>query len=751
MEVSTAQNGRTSDIYIGDFAPIVTAPEVFSLDATCQQSDLTSRETELIAAAAAASGASASDITVNYGSGSESYAVNWNFDTTDESIRTSVSSTAFTNELKAELLSETAFQACFRLTTCEDRPEELDGLIDGVVVQGVSCSVIGSIYVDTFGGDACTDATFLENCPVTCGQCACSAADCNNQGTTSDNNYADGCLCDCDTGFTGDNCENAFSLAPSRTPSSQPSFAIPSVSPSLAPSCYEYNSNQLGNPDLRISEEDSTFDGTNFILALRVPNIYEVDSLSFVGSDLAKYEGPSNPGSWSESPIDCLRVWSTNMDFNTFLDITTFSATDNKYCSKLSVDLYENDAANRDIKYEMPWCVSLATETQVAASIDVNIDEPGFLQVSRSAAMMHPDYANDEAQVVLEFTTQVVFPWTIDGTYSWLDETNVISNTATLTETNTECNSRDYCWQDWRLEFRVDSVCLRLFNLNFQMTAAYNGERQNVQILGEILPEASCAVTIDDINTQLSGAILLSPDVSDFSDATQLYRHLSYRYHVQETVYAQVTISDNPAPITNLAVDTFTLTQNGNTFDQSFTEVTQSGGQIVMSFVLDPPVAGTIAGITTTLSVALTITYGDGTVRRRRLQSDVSSDGYLDRAGVSIVFIIQNAGCSAPQGNAGDIFRSQCQVAGSEEIRHCDRGQWHLLGQSCPEPPLLEGTQEDAYATSSSKDYTWEIVFLSVLCFAIAVVGYVIYSYCLPKSDQWTIPGPKLKETPVMA
>jgi len=216
-------------------------------------------------------------------------------------------------------------------------------------------------------------------------------------------------------------------------------------------------------------------------------------------------------------------------------------------------------------------------------------------------------------------------------------------------------------------------------------------------------------------------------------------------------VYSQITISDNPAPIDALTVDTFTLTQNGNTFDHAFTEVTQSGGQLVLSFVLDPPVAGTIAGITTTLSVGLTITYGDGTVRRRRLQSEASNDGYLDQAGASIVFIIQNAGCSAPEGNAGDIFRAQCQVAGLEEIRHCNRGQWHLLGESCPEPPLVEDTQEDVYVTSSSNDYTWEIVFLSVACFAIAVVGYVIYSYCLTKSDQWTIPGPKLKETTVIA
>lgn len=212
------------------------------------------------------------------------------------------------------------------------------------------------------------------------------------------------------------------------------------------------------------------------------------------------------------------------IEFATFLDVTTFSTADNKYCSKLDVEIYENSQADRDIQYEMPWCVGLATETQVAASIDVIIDEPGFLHVSRCVAFMHPDYHQNEALMVLEFTTQVVFPWSLDDTFSWVLTDNIVANSATLTEVTTECNSRDYCWQDWRLEFRVDSVCLRIFNMHLQMTASYAGQTQTVDVVGEVHPEASCAVVIDDMHSQLSGEILLSPDSTDFSEDTQLYR-----------------------------------------------------------------------------------------------------------------------------------------------------------------------------------------------------------------------------------
>jgi len=281
------------------------------------------------------------------------------------------------------------------------------------------------------------------------------------------------------------------------------------------------------------------------------------------------------------------------------------------------------------------------------------------------------------------------------------------------------------------------------------MTATYGDETQVVDVIGEVHPEASCAVTIDDINTRLSGEILLSPDSSDFGDATQLYR-----YHILESVYAQVTISNNPAPITAILVDSFTLTQNGNTFDQSFAEFAANGNQLVLSFVLDDEVQGTIAGITTTLTIDLIITYGDGTVRRRRLQAETggSDSEKLEHAGASVSFIIQTAGCSAPTGHPGEVIRSTCQYGDAEEIRHCERGRWALLSSLCPEPPKCSDCgQIVVTSTSSSQGYTWEILFFSVLFAAIAAIGYAFHIYCMKSPDKWVMPSPKAKHTTVIA
>jgi len=60
--------------------------------------------------------------------------------------------------------------------------------------------------------------------------------------------------------------------------------------------------------------------------------------------------------------------------------------------------------------------------------------------------------------------------------------------------------------------------------MHLQMTASYAGQTQTVDVVGEVHPEASCAVVIDDMHSQLSGEILLSPIPTDFSVDTQLYR-----------------------------------------------------------------------------------------------------------------------------------------------------------------------------------------------------------------------------------
>lgn len=179
---------------------------------------------------------------------------------------------------------------------------------------------------------------------------ACTVDDCNNRGTTDDSNYANGCgnskissweifrrnflwECDCDNGFTGSNCEMEFSFAPSKTPSATPTVSTPSEMPSLAPSCYEYDPEQLGNPDLKISAEDSFFVENDFTIALRVPTIYQILSLGFADSDLAQYES-SSPGPWVETAIPCIRIWSAEMDVTNKIFCPSSEKNNHKWMKK---------------------------------------------------------------------------------------------------------------------------------------------------------------------------------------------------------------------------------------------------------------------------------------------------------------------------------------------------------------------------------------------------------------------------------
>jgi len=606
----------------------------------------------------------------------------------------------------------------------------------------------------TLLGD-CSRDDLRSACTLSCGECACDDSVCNGHGTTTDLNSEDGCICDCDSNWTGDLCdtirpcdrdtdcnaagettdtdstngcvctcdtgfggENCEIAPPSQTPSIAPSAST------LPPTCSDdvrSHEDQIGSEYITFNLDDTglNYDSDTLELVVRIPNQYTPTSWSFPNS--------YNP-TITKTEDGCFDDYLIEFPWDDWQNISKFSSSTNQACSTLTLETTEDFNGNqRDLGYDMPYCLQFETNVDLSVNVDVNVNEPNFLQVMTYYATTHPDFENDNAEVVFQFTTQVVYPWVVSDTVTITQLDGLISDSDTLVGGNVTCDGRDYCWRDWELKFRIDNICIRKLDFSFTMEATYLDYVKTFTIESEIYTEASCAAVIDTVEGDLTAEFQLFE--------TNLLQNEMYRFHINSTLFGQIQVNDNLAEFDTISFSRFELYQDSNSaIVLPYTILANAGGIVTFSMETpSPPTIGSIGGISSRLEIDLEISY----VRRRLLHTTEQTEN--TKVIVEKIFLMYLNSCTYPFGAPGSPVTTTCDD-GTTSVKICDNGKWIELLACEEKGEKIENVAEDNvvilevdHQDSDKEDSSlpWMILFFT-LCTSVGLGGsYFAYTKCL--------------------
>lgn len=606
--------------------------------------------------------------------------------------------------------------------------------------------------VTLLGG--CSREDLRSACTLSCGECACEDSVCNGHGTTTDLNSEDGCVCDCDSSWTGDLCDTVrpcdrdtdcngagettdtdstdgcvcvcdtnfggpnCDIAP---PSQRPSIAP--IGSTLPPTCSDdllSTEDHLGSEYIKFNLQSTGLDYDTDILELvvRIPNQHTPTSWSFPNS----YDPTI-----TTTDDGCFADYVIEFPWDDWQNIGEFSSSTNRACSTLTLETTEDFNGNkRDLAYDMPYCLQFTTNVELSVNVDVKVNEPNFLQVMTYYANTHPDFANDNAEVVFEFTTQVAYPWVVSDTFTIDQLDGLVSDSEALVGGSVTCDGLDYCWRDWELTFRIDDVCVRKLDFSFTMEATYSDYVKTFTIASEIYTEASCAAVIDTVEGDLTAEFQLFE--------TNSLSNEMYRFHINSTLFGQIQLSDNLAEFDTISFSRFELVQEGlnSAIVLPYTILANAGGIVTFSMETpSPPMIGSIGGISSRLEIDLEISY----VRRRLLHSNEQQENA--KVILEKIFLTYLNSCTYPFGTSGSPVTTTCDD-GTASVKICDNGSWIELSSCAEKEEKIENVAEDnvhfvsSHKNSDKEDSSlpWMILFFTLFT-SVGVGGsYFAFTKC---------------------
>ena len=129
-----------------------------------------------------------------------------------------------------------------------------------------------------------------------------------------------------------------------------------------------------------------------------------------------------------------------------FYALTSYSNSTNKFCSSVTASMIEGiNGYTKTVTYDMPWCVKLLMEVELVAEVSVSVRTPDAVSVTSMTAFTHPSLYNDESQIIVEFSTQVRYPWKVNNdSFSWnqFEGTQIVSDTTVVESMDEDCTTR---------------------------------------------------------------------------------------------------------------------------------------------------------------------------------------------------------------------------------------------------------------------------------------------------------------------